>query len=157
METPVLLPKLKTALSCLYSSNHAGSSSSQIRQQHRHEAHQFLLRFKSCNVRRLVVSRLQSQKDKVGAAQGSVAPTSTLVITSMRISMRRWLWNSPSFARSLPDRSTSPALPSFFLMAITTSIIETLMAVAAGATNEYSPPKRPITDADPLNSWNRSI
>jgi len=62
METPLLHPKLKTALSCLFDNNSQN-------QQHRHEAHEFLLSFKSCNVRRLVVSRLQSQRDKLNKQQ----------------------------------------------------------------------------------------
>lgn len=57
MEQPLLLPKLKSAISSLYSNN------TDPNQQQ--EAHEFLLRFKSINVRRLVTSRLQSQKDKV--------------------------------------------------------------------------------------------
>ncbi|KAL3798961.1 hypothetical protein HJC23_005100 [Cyclotella cryptica] len=57
MEQPVLLQKLQTALACLYNTNHTN-------EQYRHEAHQFLLTFKSSNLRRLVVSRLQSQKDR---------------------------------------------------------------------------------------------
>lgn len=55
---PLLLPKLQTALTCLYNNNHAAS------EHYLHEAHQFLLTFKSSNLRRFVVSRLQSQKDR---------------------------------------------------------------------------------------------
>ena len=57
MEQPVLLPKLKSALACLFNTNHEN-------QQYAAEAHKFLLTFKSSNLRRLVVSRIQSQKDK---------------------------------------------------------------------------------------------
>ena len=56
MEQPLLLSKLQTALACLYNAH--------TNEHHRCEAHQFLLTFKSSNLRRLVVSRLQSQKDK---------------------------------------------------------------------------------------------
>ncbi|KAL7493940.1 hypothetical protein ACHAWT_005337 [Skeletonema menzelii] len=60
MEQPHLLSKLRTALNYLYDSQQS--------HQHRHEAHQFLLTYKQSNVRRLVVSRLQSRKDKTGTA-----------------------------------------------------------------------------------------
>ena len=60
MEQPHLLPKLRTALNYLYDSR---QSSHQLRQQ----AHEFLLSFKQSNVRRLVVSKLQSRKDRIGS------------------------------------------------------------------------------------------
>jgi len=56
MEQPHLLSKLRTALNYLYDSQQS--------HQNRHEAHQFLLTYKQSNVRRLVVSRLQSRKDR---------------------------------------------------------------------------------------------
>ncbi|KAL7540269.1 hypothetical protein ACHAXR_009992 [Thalassiosira sp. AJA248-18] len=62
MEHPLLLPKLQTALSVLYSNNN--NDNSLTPQNNRHDAHDFLLSFKSSNVRRMVVSRIQSQKDR---------------------------------------------------------------------------------------------
>ncbi len=63
MEHPLLLPKLRSALSCLY-----GNANSLIHHatslHNRHEAHAFLLSFKSSNHRRKVVSRIQSEKDR---------------------------------------------------------------------------------------------
>jgi len=64
MEQPHLLSKLRTALSYLYDSQQSNNH------QHRHEAHQFLLTYKQSNVRRLVVSRLQSRKDRIGTEDG---------------------------------------------------------------------------------------
>ena len=64
MEQPHLLPKLRTALNYLYDSQQSHHH------QHRHEAHEFLLTYKQSNVRRLVVSRLQSRKDRIGAQDG---------------------------------------------------------------------------------------
>lgn len=63
---PLLLPKLQTAISCLY--GYGNNDNSQLLQtpQNRNEAHEFLLRFKSSNIRRSVVSRIQSQRDRVG-------------------------------------------------------------------------------------------
>lgn len=57
MESPLLLSKLQTALECLY-----GSSSSNT---NTHEAHEFLLAYKSSNNRRNVASRIQSQRDRI--------------------------------------------------------------------------------------------
>lgn len=60
MEQPRLLSKLRTALNYLY------NSSQQQSPQHLHEAHNFLLTYKQSNVRRFVVSKLQSRKDRIG-------------------------------------------------------------------------------------------
>jgi hypothetical protein len=60
MEQPHLLSKLRTALHYLY------DSSQQQSPQHLHEAHNFLLTYKQSNVRRFVVSKLQSRKDRIG-------------------------------------------------------------------------------------------
>jgi hypothetical protein len=57
-QRPLLLSKLQTALSCLYGSHRHSD------QLHGHEAHRFLLTFKSSNLRRLVLSKIQSRKDK---------------------------------------------------------------------------------------------
>ena len=54
MEQPHLFSKLRTALNYLYDSQQT---------YHRHDAHHFLLIYKQSNIRRLVVSRLQSRKD----------------------------------------------------------------------------------------------
>ena len=65
MEHPRLLPKLRTALACLYSDGNGASVP-----EHRNEAHTFLLGFKSSNVRRAVTSRAQSKKDRVDDDSG---------------------------------------------------------------------------------------
>ena len=54
---PILLNKLRTALSHLYSLNHVTNSSNQ------HEAHNYLMEFQSRNVRRIVISMHQRQRD----------------------------------------------------------------------------------------------
>ncbi|KAL9179854.1 hypothetical protein ACHAXT_007824 [Thalassiosira profunda] len=65
MEHPRLLPKLRTALTCLYDD---GSQP-----HHRHEAHDFLLGFKGSNLRRAVVSRVKSQRDRGSVADGTAS------------------------------------------------------------------------------------
>eukprot|EP00956_Cyclotella_meneghiniana_P008406 scaffold11294_cov56-Cyclotella_meneghiniana.AAC.5 len=71
-QQPLLLPKLQAALAILYS-NHQSDNISNVNtahahhhQQQQHEAHQFLLSYKSSNLLRFVVSRIQSQKDRSG-------------------------------------------------------------------------------------------
>ncbi|KAL7545932.1 hypothetical protein ACHAWF_009281 [Thalassiosira exigua] len=66
MEGPRLLPKLRAALACLY----GDAARSQQDPRHQREAHEFLLAFRSSNVRRAVVSRVQSRKDRVGSGDG---------------------------------------------------------------------------------------
>ena len=80
MEHPLLLPKLRTALSCLY-----GNANSLIHHatslHNRHEAHAFLLSFKSSNHRRKVVSRIQSEKDRSQAQDHPITPDDNSSVT----------------------------------------------------------------------------
>ena len=55
---PILLNKLRTALSRLYSLNYVTTNSS-----NQHEAHEYLIEFQSRNVRRIVTSMHQRQRD----------------------------------------------------------------------------------------------
>ena len=56
---PLLLSKLRIALSCLYDGNNGNNGVSSAR-----EAHDFLLIFRSSNIRRAVLSKLRSRKDR---------------------------------------------------------------------------------------------
>jgi len=67
-QQPLLLPKLQAALAILYS-NHQSTNINNVNTAHahhqqQHEAHQFFQSYKSSNLRRFVVSRIQSQKDR---------------------------------------------------------------------------------------------
>ena len=60
---PLLLHKLQTALNCLYGSNNNTTHGNHNNHNNAAEAHDFLLAYKSNNIRRTVASRIQSQKD----------------------------------------------------------------------------------------------
>jgi len=92
MEHPHLLPKLEAALQCLYGNNNTVNSNNAA------AAHEFLMHYKSSNVRRLVASRIQSQKDQGQKIIDEDVNTGSVFLSSLALLLQGTNINNRIFA-----------------------------------------------------------
>jgi len=92
MEHPHLLPKLEAALQCLYGNNNTVNSNNAT------AAHEFLMHYKSSNVRRLVASRIQSQKDQGQKIIDEDVNTGSVFLSSLALLLQGTNINNRIFA-----------------------------------------------------------
>ena len=91
LEHPHLLPKLEAALQCLYGNNNTANNNTAA-------AHVFLMHYKSSNVRRLVASRIQSQKDQGQKIIDEDVNTGSVFLSSLALLLQGTNINNRIFA-----------------------------------------------------------